>query len=49
MVAIEALLLHESLYGIPMHTLGTWLLWLAAALTLWSGYKYLRAAWPKLL
>ncbi len=49
MIAIEALLLHESLYDVPMHTLGTWLLWLAAALTLWSGYKYLRAAWPKLL
>ncbi|MDQ6974956.1 MAG: CDP-diacylglycerol--glycerol-3-phosphate 3-phosphatidyltransferase [Mariprofundaceae bacterium] len=48
MIAIEALLLHEYIFSIPMHSLGVVLLWLAAVLTLWSGYKYLKAAWPKL-
>jgi CDP-diacylglycerol--glycerol-3-phosphate 3-phosphatidyltransferase len=28
--------------------LGDWLLAIAALLTLWSGYEYLRAAWPVL-
>ena len=27
---------------------GDWLLAIAALLTLWSGYEYLRAAWPVL-
>lgn len=49
MVAIEALLLHEKVMSVPMHSVGVVLLWLAAVLTLWSGYKYLQAAWPKLL
>ena len=32
----------------PVFHLGDWLLAIAALLTLWSGYEYLRAAWPAL-
>jgi len=32
-----------------MHETGLVLLWLAAALTLWSGYEYIRDAWPELM
>src|SRR5690606_11245842 len=32
--------------GEPIFRLGDWLLAVAAILTLWSGFKYLRAAWP---
>lgn len=32
--------------GEPIFHLGDWLLAAAAILTLWSGYQYLRAAWP---
>lgn len=49
MVAIIALLLHQDLFGIPMHLVGLILIWLAAILTLWSGYEYLRDAWPELI
>ncbi len=48
MLAIFALLLHIELFGLSMHLVGIALLWLAAALTLWSGYEYLRDAWPEL-
>jgi CDP-diacylglycerol---glycerol-3-phosphate 3-phosphatidyltransferase len=33
-------------WGIPWYTVGYWLLFVAAALTLWSMVMYLRAAWP---
>ena len=46
MVAIGCLLFEESLLGLPVFRLGEWLLAIAAALTLWSGLDYLRAAWP---
>ena len=52
MVAIVALLIGPSLWlgphlpALPAQALGEWLLALAAALTLWSGADYLRAAWP---
>jgi len=49
MIAIFALLLHEDLFGLSMHDTGLILLWLAAALTLWSGYEYIRDAWPELM
>ncbi len=49
MLAITGLLLHERLVGIDFHALGTVLLWLAAILTLWSGYEYLHKAWPELM
>lgn len=46
MVALVALLYAEPWMGIPVFAVGEVLLALAAALTLWSGYDYLRAAWP---
>jgi len=48
MLAITALLLHGEVLGLNMHDAGTALLWLAAAITLWSAYEYLRDAWPEL-
>ncbi|MDX8401220.1 MAG: CDP-diacylglycerol--glycerol-3-phosphate 3-phosphatidyltransferase [Mariprofundaceae bacterium] len=48
MVAIVLLLVHVEIGGVSMHEIGFWLLWLAALLTLWSGYEYLRGAWRKL-
>ena len=48
MASIVALLLHIEVGGIDMHAVGTALLWAAAALTLWSGYEYIRDAWPEL-
>ena len=46
MVAISCLLFEEDLLGLPVFRIGEWLLAVAAALTLWSGWDYLRAAWP---
>lgn len=46
MVAISCLLFREPLLGLPVFTIGEWLLAAAAALTLWSGADYVRAAWP---
>lgn len=34
--------------GEPIFHIGDWLLAVAAVLTLWSGFQYLRAAWPAL-
>lgn len=48
MVALVFLLYQESLLGIPIFVIGEWLLAAAAVLTLWSGFEYLRAAWPSL-
>jgi CDP-diacylglycerol--glycerol-3-phosphate 3-phosphatidyltransferase len=48
MISIIALLLHMELGGIDMHSVGLFLLWVAAILTLWSGYEYIRDAWPEL-
>ena len=49
MMAITLLLLNLPLYGIPTHEVGLVLLWIAVVLTLWSGYEYLRDAWPELI
>ncbi len=46
MVAIGFLLYGEPLWVIPVLEIGTVLLVLAAAMTLWSMAVYLRAAWP---
>ncbi|MBT5032335.1 MAG: CDP-diacylglycerol--glycerol-3-phosphate 3-phosphatidyltransferase [Proteobacteria bacterium] len=46
MIAIGLLLYYEDLWGIPIFILGELLLYLAAALTLWSMLIYLNAAWP---
>ncbi len=48
MCAIEALFLHVEVLNFDMHQAGLILLWLASILTLWSGYEYLRGAWPEL-
>ena len=46
MFAIGFLLYERDLWGLPVYTIGLTLLYIAAALTLWSMYVYLRAAWP---
>ena len=49
MTAIIALLLWEPLIpGLPTPVLGTFALWVAAVLTLWSMFHYLRLAAPHL-
>lgn len=47
-VAILLLLLGQDLAGIPLQALGLALLYVAAALTLYSGLVYLKAAWRSL-
>jgi CDP-diacylglycerol--glycerol-3-phosphate 3-phosphatidyltransferase/cardiolipin synthase len=49
MVAIVLLILRDPLWGIPIGWSGLVLLYVAAALTLWSMVLYLRAAWPSLM
>jgi CDP-diacylglycerol---glycerol-3-phosphate 3-phosphatidyltransferase len=49
MLAIGMLLWREPLGPIPVFRLGEILLYLAAGLTLWSMFSYLRAAWPNLV
>ncbi|MCI1709673.1 MAG: CDP-diacylglycerol--glycerol-3-phosphate 3-phosphatidyltransferase [Chiayiivirga sp.] len=46
MVALSMLLFREDLFGLKIFAIGEGLLAIAAALTLWSGLAYLRAAWP---
>ena len=46
MTAIGFLLYHENLGWIPVALIGEVLLYTAAALTLWSMWNYLHAAWP---
>ncbi|HEY1070170.1 MAG TPA: CDP-diacylglycerol--glycerol-3-phosphate 3-phosphatidyltransferase [Thermomonas sp.] len=48
MIALGFLLYREPLLGVPVFQIGEWLLAAAAILTLWSGFEYLRAAWPAL-
>ena len=48
MVSIPLLLFHTPLAGFDMHQLGTWLIYIAAILTLWSMGYYMRMAWPHL-
>jgi CDP-diacylglycerol--glycerol-3-phosphate 3-phosphatidyltransferase/cardiolipin synthase len=48
MVAIPMLLYHDKLFGLPIAEMGEWLIWLAAALTLWSMGYYLGKAWPEI-
>jgi CDP-diacylglycerol--glycerol-3-phosphate 3-phosphatidyltransferase len=46
MTAIGFLLYHEDIGWIPVALIGELLLYTAAALTLWSMWTYLSAAWP---
>jgi CDP-diacylglycerol--glycerol-3-phosphate 3-phosphatidyltransferase len=49
MVAIPVLLYHDPLFGvIPIAAIGTALIYIAAALTVYSMFYYLRLAWPHL-
>ncbi len=48
MTALLLLLYREDLGVLPTHDTGVVLLYIAAALTLWSMVMYLRAAWPVL-
>jgi CDP-diacylglycerol--glycerol-3-phosphate 3-phosphatidyltransferase len=46
MIGIGFMLYREPLFTLPAYRTGEWLLYVAAALTLWSMIDYLRAAWP---
>lgn len=48
MLALLLLLYREPVGGFPTTTVGFVLLYIAAAMTLWSMMVYLRAAWPGL-
>ncbi|MCK9382751.1 MAG: CDP-diacylglycerol--glycerol-3-phosphate 3-phosphatidyltransferase [Sulfuritalea sp.] len=48
MTAIPLLLWHTPIGPIDIHLLGTWSLWIAVVLTLWSMVYYLRKAWPEI-
>ena len=49
MVAIPFLLFHGKLFGlIDTHLWGTWLIWIAAVLTVWSMVYYLQKAIPEI-
>lgn len=49
MVAIPLLLYNDPLFGVDSHALGSLLLFVAVALTLWSMLYYMKAAWPLLV
>jgi CDP-diacylglycerol--glycerol-3-phosphate 3-phosphatidyltransferase/cardiolipin synthase len=46
MTSIGMMIWQIETWGVPWYTVGYWLLFIAAALTLWSMVMYLRAAWP---
>jgi CDP-diacylglycerol--glycerol-3-phosphate 3-phosphatidyltransferase len=48
MSGLGAMLWTRPTFGLPIYDIGTALLILAAGLTLWSMFIYLRAAWPRL-
>ncbi|MDR1274765.1 MAG: CDP-diacylglycerol--glycerol-3-phosphate 3-phosphatidyltransferase [Candidatus Accumulibacter sp.] len=48
MVAIPLLLYHDTFADIDIQRVGTWLIYVAAVLTLWSMGYYMRMAWPHL-
>jgi CDP-diacylglycerol--glycerol-3-phosphate 3-phosphatidyltransferase len=48
MVSIPMLLYDGIVFGIDAGKLGVWLVWIAALLTVWSMFYYLRQAWPVL-
>ena len=49
MVAIPMLLYDDWFIFFDSHRLGTWLIWVAALLTVWSMGYYMRRAYPKIL
>jgi len=48
MVSIPMLLYHSPINGFDVQKAGTWLIYVAAVLTLWSMGYYMRVAWPYL-
>ncbi|CAG2153868.1 CDP-diacylglycerol--glycerol-3-phosphate 3-phosphatidyltransferase [compost metagenome] len=48
MIAIPLLLFNDSLFGIDASLLGGWMIYLAAVLTLWSMFYYMKLAWPQI-
>ncbi len=48
MIAIILLLIEQPIGPIPIKAIGLFALYIAAILTLWSMFVYLRAAWPVL-
>ncbi len=48
MIAITALLLEMDFGDYSSREIGLVLLWVAAALTLWSGYEYIKQGWQEL-
>ena len=48
MTAIPMLLWNAPIGPLDIHLLGTWSLWIAALLTLWSMIYYLKKAWPEI-
>lgn len=48
MLAILLLLYYEPYGGLDIRLAGTWLIYIAAVLTLWSMFYYMRMAWPHL-
>ncbi|MDX8408718.1 MAG: CDP-diacylglycerol--glycerol-3-phosphate 3-phosphatidyltransferase [Mariprofundales bacterium] len=49
MVAITALLLEMDFGDYSSREIGLVLLWVAAVLTLWSGYEYIKQGWQELI
>ncbi|MFC5301124.1 CDP-diacylglycerol--glycerol-3-phosphate 3-phosphatidyltransferase [Azospira restricta] len=49
MLAIPMLLYYTPLAGLDMKETGTWLIYIAAVLTLWSMGYYMRMAWPEIV
>ena len=49
MAAIPLLLYMQPVAGIDALAAGTWLIYIAAVLTLWSMGYYMRMAWPHLV
>jgi CDP-diacylglycerol--glycerol-3-phosphate 3-phosphatidyltransferase/cardiolipin synthase len=49
MIAIPLLLYHDALGPLDPQLAGTWLIYVAAVLTLWSMAYYMKMAWPEIL
>ncbi|WP_454736350.1 CDP-diacylglycerol--glycerol-3-phosphate 3-phosphatidyltransferase [Cupriavidus necator] len=48
MIAIPLLLFSGRLFGFDAYVLGTWMIYVAAVLTLWSMIYYMKLAWPQI-
>ncbi len=46
MIALFMLIYDEPIFGLPIHAMGMFFLYIAVVLTLWSMFVYLKAAWP---